>query len=335
VAILFLATLLPIVLAVPRAARAAESRGPVEDPTLLLTHIQQAARKLDYAGVFMYQQGELLQSLRLVHLADYKGEGERERLEVLDGQPRGYLRANGDTLCSVSDRKTVLLERCSRERFPGILLGDPKALAQHYNIRVEPSLSRVADRPCRLIIIEPKDKFRYGYRLCADVDTHLLLKAQTLSTGGSVVEQTAFISVHLNNEVDADMLTSQEVTHDWKTLEATSMKPVDLAAQGWQISAPPGFVPVMQVTRTIRQGIAVNQLILSDGLAVLSVFIEPYKNQRSYGQKRSPVRRGASNIYGARIANSWLTVVGEVPAATLQWVTQSAKFVPTAANKLN
>ena len=61
----------------------------------LLSRIQQAARKQDYAGVFMYQQGETIQSSRLVHVLD--GTGERERLEILDGQPREYLRHN---MCS-------------------------------------------------------------------------------------------------------------------------------------------------------------------------------------------------------------------------------------------
>ena len=39
-----------------------------EDMVQLLSRIQQAARKQDYAGVFMYQQGETIQSSRLVHV---------------------------------------------------------------------------------------------------------------------------------------------------------------------------------------------------------------------------------------------------------------------------
>jgi len=304
----------------------------VEDPIELLTRVQQAARKLDYAGVFMYQQGELLQSSRLVHLADEKGEGERERLEVLDGQPREYLRHNDHVLCLVPERKTVLLERRGGDRFPGLLLGDTAGLANHYNIQAASSLYRVAGRSCRLILIEPKDNFRYGYRLCVDVDTNLLLKAQTVNTAHAVLDQAAFTSLRLGNKVDGEMLKSDWLTHDWKVLEA-NIKPVDLAAQGWRISAPPGFVPITQITRTIGRGVSVSQLVLSDGLAIVSVFIEPYKNQRGYSQTQRPIRRGASNIYGARVANFWLTAVGEVPPATLEWVTQSAAFEPGAASK--
>ena len=74
----------------------------------LLSRIQQAARKQDYAGVFMYQQGETIQSSRLVHVLD--GTGERERLEILDGQPREYLRHNEDVQCLIPERKTVLID---------------------------------------------------------------------------------------------------------------------------------------------------------------------------------------------------------------------------------
>ena len=145
-------------------ARAADSAPAQQgdDVVQLLSRIQQAARKQDYAGVFMYQQGEMIQSSRLVHVLD--GTGERERLEILDGQPREYLRHNEDVQCLIPERKTVLIERRRGDRFPGLLLGNPANLTEHYKIRTESALHRVAGRECRLITIEPLDKLRYGYR---------------------------------------------------------------------------------------------------------------------------------------------------------------------------
>ena len=94
--------------------------------------------------------------------------------------------------CLIPERKTVLIERRRGDRFPGLLLGDPANLSKHYRIRAESALHRVAGRECRLITIEPVDKLRYGYRLCADVETNLLLKAQTLNAARGVVEQVSF-----------------------------------------------------------------------------------------------------------------------------------------------
>ncbi|WP_082308391.1 MucB/RseB C-terminal domain-containing protein [Achromobacter sp. DMS1] len=300
---------------------------PAEDMAQLLSRIQDAARQKDYSGVFMYQQGEFIQSSRLVHVVD--GTGERERLEILDGQPREYLRHNEDVQCLVPDHKTVLLERRRGDRFPGLLLGDPARLSEQYDIRTEKTLHRVAGRQCRLITIEPRDKLRYGYRLCADVDTSLLLKAQTLNAAKGVVEQVSFTSLRLGSEVDPQDLASRWSTRDWKVMES-SMTPVDLSALGWRIHAPKGFSVVMQVSRTMGHGAPVNQMVLSDGLAAISVFIEPYDNQRGHHPPAGALQRGALTVYATRIADFWLTAVGEVPVATLEQLAESTEYVPAA-----
>lgn len=325
----FAATLLAAFLAAHDPAAAADKApaGQADDVVQLLTRIQQAARKQDYAGVFMYQQGEMIQSSRLVHVMD--GTGERERLEILDGQPREYLRHNEDVQCLIPERKTVLVERRRGDRFPGLLLGDPANLSEHYKIRTEPALHRVAGRECRLITIEPLDKLRYGYRLCADVETNLLLKAQTLNASRGVVEQVSFTSLRLGSEVDPQSLSSRWNTRDWKVLEP-SMKPVDLAAQGWRIPAPKGFTAIMQVARSMGRGSPVSQMVLSDGLAAISVFIEPYENQRERHPPHGAAQRGSLSVYSARIADFWLTAVGEVPVATLEQLAEATEYVPAA-----
>lgn len=64
-----------------------------DEAAAFLQQAQEAAQRLDYSGVYTYQQGASMQSSRIVHVVD--GMGERERLEVLDGEPREYLKQNG------------------------------------------------------------------------------------------------------------------------------------------------------------------------------------------------------------------------------------------------
>ncbi len=78
---------------------------PETEAQALLGRIQDAASKLDYSGIFTYQQGETIQSSHVVRVVD--GSGERERIEVLDGQPREYLRHNDDIQCLVPEHKTI------------------------------------------------------------------------------------------------------------------------------------------------------------------------------------------------------------------------------------
>src|SRR5690606_7739964 len=165
-----------------------------------------------------------------------------------------------------------------------------------------------------------------GYRLCADVTTNLLLRAQTVDSHQSVVEQVSFSSIRMGDGVNANELVSPWNTRDWHIIQP-KIETIDLAAEGWRIPAPAGFVSVMQVSRSMGRS-NVSQLVLSDGLAAISVFIEPYDDQREHPMSDGAVRRGAINIYGTRIADFWLTALGEVPAETLEQLATSTEYVP-------
>ncbi len=295
------------------------------DPLQLLARIQEAARQLDYSGVFVYSQGGFTQSSQVVHMVD--GTGSRERLEVLDGEPLEFIRHNDEVRCLMPQRKKVLLERRRTDRFPGLLLGDPSGLSQNYRVTAVPGTRRVAGRACHLVMIEPLDGRRYGYKLCADADTGLLLKAQTLAADRSVIEQVMFSSVKVGEGIVAESLRPSWSTQDW-TVVRSAMTPVDLAGKGWRVPPPPGFVPVMQVERVMGDPLKVSQIVFSDGLAAISVFIEPYSTRGSVQKKQGPAKHGAVNVFGTRIADFWLTAMGEVPVSTLQELAESTEYVP-------
>ena len=63
----------------------------------------------------------------------------------------------------------------------------------------------------------------------------------------------------------------------------------------------------------------------SDGLAAVSVFIEPLEG------RRDPVRTGlanagAINIYTREVANHMVTVVGEAPAVSVQRIADAVEY---------
>ena len=292
----------------------------------IVRQIQQAARTLNYVGVFAFQQGERFESSRITHFFD--GKNEKERIEVLDGLPREYLRVNDEVQGLMPDRKLVLLERQRGDRFPGLLLNQAQTLEKNYSLRLAPELLRIAGRSCRGIEITPRDTHRYGYRLCADLESNLLLKAQMVGPEGVVIEQVAFTQVTIGADITEAMLTPSWVTTDWRVVRAQHSK-VDLFAQGWRISAPAGYVPTSQQERIFSNDKRVNQLVLSDGLATISIFIEPYQPERSEYEPQGAARSGSVNIFGIKVANFWLTVLGEVPAATLEQLAQSIQYVPS------
>ena len=314
--------------ATPSPAHAGSATAtPVADT---LVRIQMAARRLDYTGVFTYQQQDSIESSRISHVVD--GKDERERIEVLDGDPLEYVRFNDEVQCLMPGHRTILIERQRADRFPGLLLSDAQSIDANYAMNVLPDPYRVAGRECREIEIHPRDAHRYGYRLCADRDTDLLLKAQTITDDGNVIEQISFTQIDIGGPVAASLLAPGYATEGW-TRVRTEQNPINLADQGWRIPAPPGYVSTLQVARVFSEDRPVNQLVLSDGLSTISIFIEPYENARSDYHVPGAARIGSVNAFGIKVANFWLTVLGEVPAGTLAQLAQSIQYVQPSGSR--
>ena len=310
-----------------QSSASAANSSEATDPLHFLSAMQQATRELDYAGVVTYTQGGATQSMRLVHMVD--GTGERERLELLDGKPREFLRTNDQVQCLIPEREVVLVERKRADRFPSVLLGESTRIPEHYSIRQDEALHRVAGRECVMYEFQPNDALRYGYRLWADAKNALLLQAQTLDSNGDLIQQVSFASIVFGNQVSASDLQSDIDFSGWRTIEA-KMTDVDLSAQGWRIDYPAGFEAVSQVARSMGAGRRVSQLVLSDGLAAISVFIEPVEDQGSRLKENKGSKRGSMNLFRTRIGDFWLTTTGEVPLSTLADLGRSAEFVPLA-----
>ena len=290
----------------------------------VLRKIQDAARTLNYAGVFAFQQGERLESSRLTHFFD--GKDEKERIETLDGPLKESLRVNDDVQYLMRDKEIVYLERQRGDRFPGLMINDMQTFEKNYSVRMAPDPLRVAGRMCRGLEIAPRDTHRYGYRLCADAQSNLLLKAQMVGQDGLVLEQVAFTQVSIGGQITADMLEPTWSTRGWLEVRAQHAD-VDLLGQGWRIPSPPGYGIHSQIVRNFSDNKAVNQMVFSDGLAKISIFIEPYVLERSEYGPLGAARSGTVNIFGIKVASFWLTVLGEVPAATLEQLAQSIQYI--------
>ena len=303
-----------------------------------LTKIQSAAHRLNYSGTFVYQQGDQVRTSRIAHVVD--GKNEIEKLEVLDGKPREYIRNNEEIVYYLPESKTLLVEkRVTQDVFPAILGENPSDLANYYSIK-KAEIGRVAGFECQAVALEPKDNLRYGYKLWAEKSTGLLLRAQTFNDRSEIVEQIAFTHVAIGN-IDRDQIKpSFPNTRGWR-VENAVMSQVNLS--NWTVkSVPGGFKKIRELKRLLTDAGGqessaeesrasnqprqreVSQIVFSDGLAAISVFIEPGTQSRTEGS----MQQGAMNIIGKRHGDFWLTIVGEVPAAAIKQVANSIEFKP-------
>ena len=192
--------LLPTLVAVQLWAGCALA-GPLEQDEALswLQRIANAARELNYTGTFVYQHDDLAESSRITHFAD--ATGEYEKLETLDGPRREIIRNNDEVLTYSFDTRVLRREkRTPRKTFPALLPDQLNALTQHYELR-KGSRERVAGYDSQALILEPRDEFRYGHKLWAELKTGLLLKARMLNEGRKVIEQFYFTQIHIDASV--------------------------------------------------------------------------------------------------------------------------------------
>lgn len=295
----------------------------------VLKNVQQAAQSEDYAGIITHNNGKEIQSMYLIHIVD--GKGERERLVLLDGVEREFLRENEITQCLLPNEEIVIIEPSRTDRFPGLLLSEEIDVSQSYHMSAVDQSARVAGRSCHLYQLNPVDDLRFGYELCVDKETSLLLQMKTLDKQGQLVLQVAFASVDVGAQVDSTRLKSPWNIDKWRTISA-DMHEIDLSRQGWRIPYPEGFEPITQVVRSMPQSRQVAQLLLSDGLAAISVFIEPVSGEGQRLQAEEGKKMGGVFLHRAQIGENWLTLTGEVPLETLQYLGQHTQYVPLTSN---
>jgi sigma-E factor negative regulatory protein RseB len=65
-------------------------------------------------------------------------------------------------------------------------------------------------------------------------------------------------------------------------------------------------------------GEPVLQVVFSDGLTHVSLFVENYQPQRHRSEMQMQAQHGATAMLTQRRGEHWLTVVGDVPLATLK-----------------
>ena len=281
-----------------------------------LAKMATAARQLNYAGTFTYRYGSFSESSRIRHLADEMGE--LAKIESLEGPVREIIRNKDEVWFYLPDIKTVKVDRTQTRRFfPGLIADPVQTFGDGYDVRVM-GKDRVAGRDCRLLTLQPKDLFRYGYSLCADIESGLLLRACMVDGRGEVLEQFGFSEVMVGQLIPRDTLKSNFSNENW-----IRQNPPIAESSGWDVKAlPPGFRKIMELKRRMASKTEpVTHLLFSDGLAAVSVFVE--RRDGPPNPTASPRQQGPVSYYSRQIPDYTVVVLGEVPIAAIMRIANS------------
>lgn len=283
-----------------------------------LARIGPALIEENYQGTLVIVSGAKMDTLGVFHA--YDGGHERLRLVTLAGPHREVIRDDKMVMCIGTGIDAVAYDADTNGRWnPAGQFADAGKL-EGYRAKLG-NRGRVANRDAQIVDLQPRDDWRYGYRLWLDQATGLPLRIALVGEGGFALEQMAFTQFQVGTRpADADLRPStQQGLQRVQTLGAGPQ-----ADPGWRVADPPaGF----RLRSARRLGESV-QLLYSDGLASVSVYVEPIAANQ---QGESAMSRGAVNVHARWGGGRRITAIGKVPATTVERFARQARAVPTGA----
>jgi sigma-E factor negative regulatory protein RseB len=286
-----------------------------------------AGHNTDYSGIFVYQYDNRVETSRITHVVE--PDGEYEKLESLDGPRHEIIRHHGQVWCCIN-HKMVQMDSQHQQmgsRFTDLPPEHLSELSTIYQAK-ETGIERVAGYNTQAILFQPRDRLRYAHKIWVHADSGLLLKASVLGDKNQVVEQYAFTQLQIGGNIDRSWVGAKDSAGHGAGLPVSPVTGRGGTAinSGWVVDAlPAGFKKTWEILRPMRDKHApVIQIVFSDGLSAISIFIEP--NDEDEDDAEGWSSRGAVNLYHKIIDNQLITVVGEVPPRTLMQVFNSIHY---------
>ena len=309
------------------AFAACSAQAAPADAMAWLQRATQAARQASYEGVYVHMNGERVSTLRVSHIA--AGGDEHERIEPLDDGSLDIVRHNDESLCRFPDDKTVRLDpRIANRFFPNLFGASAEAIATSYDVRLGKT-ERVLGYECQWIRLDPRDGLRYSQRVCSEAGSGLVLRARTLNDAQQVVEQYTFTDLKLGPQVVKSDLKSIFRARNRQWLSEGRMRDEAVGSDsGWTVQRlPAGFQKIAELRRNMPGRPApVSQMVYTDGLATLSIFVEPNATPPRAAEAAS--EDGTTAFFVRPVGEYVVSVLGEVPPATAQQVARSVARRP-------
>jgi len=293
-----------------------------EDPYQMLERMSAAMSQMNYQGTFVYVRDNDVETVRITHVVDE--HGTRERLVSVSGSPREVVRDSSGVRWISGDSGAVLADSATnRTFFPELPLGNTSQASDSYQFRLE-AQQRIAGHTGRQLDIVPRDQYRYGYRLWLEPQSGLLLKWELTGNKGVTLAKLMFTELKMGSEVDpAELRSTASAGLGVKDAETSRAEaPAGSYRPAWQAKElPPGFRLASHRKQSASEGAFVEHLVYSDGIAAVSVYIEPAGNDPQLDMGLS--KMGTTHAFSLRQGPELITALGDVPAITVKLIGNS------------
>jgi sigma-E factor negative regulatory protein RseB len=300
---------------------------------VLLEQMSEAVEYLNFEGTLVYMRPGHAETFKVFHRVD--DQGVSERLVALDGERVEIIRSSEGLICIFPEQKAVVVEKREDKgkKANPLYASIPtysESVPEHYELQVF-AADRVLGRPVAVIGITPRDDFRYGYRLWLDEETGMPLKSQLIGEDEHMpVEEIRFTEIRLPTMVAKEAVVSDLDTSefDWTTQSDTSAGTGSSdPPETWRAGElPRGFMLTMETQQYTGSGVFPRiQLVYSDGLASVSVFID--KGVAAAEQAEGLTMIGAANAFSVIVDGQLVTAFGEVPPKTVELIANSTRLI--------
>ena len=295
-----------------------------DDPNVWLERMAQSLHTHSYEGTFIFQRGDRIDTVRVVHSAE--DGGYRERLQTLTGSAREVIRSVDRVSALKGARVEGDGEQQGAPQRPPVIAGSMLRANERYDLK-SPGYDRIAGFPCYMLHAKALDGYRYSHQYCLHRDTGLPLLSELIDADGQLLERLVFTELEFLDVVFEESLKARGC--DARHIEiraADDGGTVTGQAGEWYFEGlPPGFATVIATERVFGPDAAPSlHFVLSDGLATVSVYVATGEevSEAFEGYTRS----GATHAVARPVAGHQVTVVGEVPKKTVEWIADSARF---------
>ena len=288
----------------------------------LIRQMSEANHKLNYEGIFIYRRQGAIDTMRIIHKIDENNV--RERIVSLTGFAREVIRDKDSVTCILPDDESVMVEKSNPRQFKISQLPEQIAKVSEYYTFSIAGQDRVANRPTWVVDILPKDDYRFGYQLWIDVGSKLLLKSELKNKEGLLLEQFFFAKLEIVENIPDEWLKPgiSGVGYIWYD-NSSEDSPLHKGDVSWEATwMPDGFVMSDQEKQSVSESQPpVEHLMYSDGLALVSVFVE--KLDKSVNIVTGASSMGGVNTFSTMMDSYLITAVGEVPRDTVKLFAES------------
>ena len=297
------------------------------DPRHWLERMNAALNQMTYQGTFVYVLGDAIDTLRITHVADE--HGVREHISSLTGPSREVVRdADGVRWVQSADQPVLADSAFKQSFFPAMPQDVDTLVDGNYALKLGGN-SRVAGYDTRQLRVVPRDNYRYGYSLWLERHSGLLLKWELLDSDRKPLARLMFTDIRLGSEVDAVELKRADRLKEFATEESglPAGQSGITSRPHWQpVRMPPGFeLTAHRFHDGGPNGRMFEHLVYSDGLAAVSVYVETRPDDQDF--EPTIERHGTTHAYSKPLGDVVVTVVGDVPALTVQTIGDSVGLV--------